>query len=127
MACELSRVLKPGGAFIATREHVISHPDDLNTFLNNHPLHHIYGKENAYLLKDYISSLNNAGIKLNEVINPFESDINRFPQTLNDIKYNLAKMIHFPFPNLIPQILIKVYGDHISTPGRLYSFLGVKQ
>lgn len=44
MLCrEVSRVLKPHGIFIATREHVISKPEDLARFLKKHPLHQFYG------------------------------------------------------------------------------------
>ena len=40
---ELARVLAPGGLFLATREHVISRPEDLPAFLSSHPLHPLYG------------------------------------------------------------------------------------
>lgn len=46
-ACrEMFRVLRPGGVLIAAREHVISKEADLQQFLDQHPLHHLYG-ENA--------------------------------------------------------------------------------
>jgi SAM-dependent methyltransferase len=52
-ACrEMFRVLRPDGIFIAAREHVISKDDDLGKFLKQHPLHHLYGGENAFLLTD---------------------------------------------------------------------------
>ncbi len=44
---EAARVLKPGGAFLATREHVISHKADLPRFLEAHSLHRYYGGENV--------------------------------------------------------------------------------
>ena len=44
---EVARVLKPGGVFIATREHVVDVPEELPAFLASHPLHHLYGGENA--------------------------------------------------------------------------------
>ena len=46
---ELARVLKPGGVLVATREHVISSPTQLPAFLDSHPLHNLYGGENAYI------------------------------------------------------------------------------
>jgi SAM-dependent methyltransferase len=43
-ACrEIFRVLAPGGIFVAAREHVISRESDLGRFLDQHPLHHLYG------------------------------------------------------------------------------------
>ena len=47
-ACrEMFRVLRPGGMLIAAREHVISKEADLGAFLDQHPLHHLYGGEHA--------------------------------------------------------------------------------
>ena len=54
---EMHRVLKPGGIFIAAREHVISKEADLEKFLEQHPLHHLYGGEHAFLLERYIEAL----------------------------------------------------------------------
>jgi ubiquinone/menaquinone biosynthesis C-methylase UbiE len=36
---EVFRMLRPGGGFIAARERVISHLEDLPAFLAAHPLH----------------------------------------------------------------------------------------
>jgi len=67
---EAGRVLKTGGVFIATREHVISKKEDLSKFLENHPLHKLYGGENAFLLEEYKKVIENAGIL--EVIDIFQ-------------------------------------------------------
>ena len=57
-ACrEMFRVLRPDGIFIAAREHVISKEADLGKFLDQHPLHHLYGGEHAFLLDRYTSAL----------------------------------------------------------------------
>ena len=50
---EVFRVLKPHGRFVATREHVVGSPADLQTFLDSHPLHWLYGGESAYSLREY--------------------------------------------------------------------------
>ena len=85
-ACrEFFRVLKPGGRFIAVREHVISRPEDLELFLNIHPLHHLYGGENAFLLEDYITPISEAGLEIQQVISPLESPINFAPHTLQTL------------------------------------------
>jgi SAM-dependent methyltransferase len=44
---EARRVLRPGGTLVAIREHVISRAADLPRFLEQHPLHRLYGGEHA--------------------------------------------------------------------------------
>jgi SAM-dependent methyltransferase len=126
LCSESARVLKPNGTFIATREHVLSRREDLQTFLNNHPLHFLYGGENAFLLQDYTSAITSAGIKLIKVLNPFQSDINLFPQSKSGIKAEFARRRLLPYPNLIPDWLLTWKGNRLDAPGRLYSFLGKK-
>lgn len=126
MCQEIGRVLKNNGSFIATREHVISHKKDLSLFLEKHPLHKLYGGENAYLLKEYVTAINQGGIILTHILNPFQSNINLFPQTIDGLKIKLAKKFIFPFPQLIPNILLKLWGKFTNTPGRLYTFVGKK-
>ncbi|MEC8147407.1 MAG: methyltransferase domain-containing protein [Pseudomonadota bacterium] len=135
-ACrEFFRVLKPGGKFIAVREHVISRPEDLELFLNIHPLHHLYGGENAFLLEDYITPISEAGLEIQQVISPLESPINFAPHTLQTLKKEIAKkatknlpfardIVRFglgipPVWSITEYLLGKV--DH--RPGRHYSFI----
>ena len=63
---EIFRVLKKGAVMVASREHVISKKEDLDQFLDSHPLHSLYGGENAYLLKEYIDAIYGAGFKLSK-------------------------------------------------------------
>jgi len=123
---EICRVLKKGGMLIATREHVISKHEDLKKFLEVHPLHHLYGGEHAYLLKEYKSAITRAGIRLIHILNPFQSDINLYPDTINGLKVHLAKRMMFPWPQLIPNLLLTILGSVIKTPGRIYTFIGKK-
>ncbi len=123
---EAARVLKPGGIFIATREHVLSRPEDLQAFLDSHPLHRLYGGENAFLLKEYTAAITSAGIRLTKVLNPWESEINLYPETMSDLKVYIARKLLLPFPVLIPDWLLAWRGKRIDSPGRLYSFLGKK-
>lgn len=111
---------------IAIREHVISKKNDLKFFLKNHPLHKLYGGENAYILEEYKAAISGGGIKIESVLNPFASDINLFPDIVDSVKTRIARKIKFPFPKWIPDIMIHWYGGLIRTPGRLYSFVGVK-
>lgn len=123
---EIARVLKPGGLLIAVREHVISRREDLPTFLEQHPLHRLYGGERAYLLADYTQAIERVGIRLRAILNPFESDINLFPETTSSLKSRIARRIMWPWPRLIPDLCLTWLGNRIQTPGRLYSFVGCK-
>lgn len=123
---EIARVLKPNGLFIATREHVISRHEDLNRFLETHPLHRLYDGEHAYLLKEYTESIERAGLVISKVLNPMESDINLFPDTLTTLRAQFAKRLHIP-NCLIPKAALSLYGWMMNTPGRLYSFVASKK
>jgi hypothetical protein len=105
---------------------VISKPTDLNCFLAQHPLQKMYGGENAYLLQNYTNAIQQSGIHINEILNPFASDINLFPESQMTIKNKIAQKIHLPFPSLIPAAVLKVIGKFNHNPGRLYSFIGRK-
>lgn len=125
---EAYRVLCPGGIFLATREHVISHENDLSSFLDNHPLQGLYGGENAYTLKRYISAIEGSGIILKNVLATYDSDINLFPGTkigLNDQIFNKFK-IRLP-DRIIDSMVIPLLNFIDTVPGRLYSFVGYKR
>jgi SAM-dependent methyltransferase len=138
-ACrEFFRVLKPGGLFVAVREHVISVPGDLPRFLEQHPLHRLYGGEQAFLLKQYVAALDQAGFAKLEVISPWHSPINYAPYTLGSLKDELAQRagLGVPVVGRLVRALFDVPGiwplsrmilgrvDH--RPGRLYSFVARK-
>jgi ubiquinone/menaquinone biosynthesis C-methylase UbiE len=117
---EIFRVLKKGGLFLATREHVISRREHLQVFLDSHPLHRFYGGENAYLLNEYTGAIKKAGFKIKRILKPFDSDINQFPCSINSFKpgkdiLNLRFKLRLAKLNLI-----------CDTPGRLYSFMCIK-
>jgi SAM-dependent methyltransferase len=124
LCAEIGRVLKPGGIFIATREHVISRQEDLPVFLAAHPLHSLYAGENAFLLQDYLTAIAAGGISLEHVLNPKESDINLYPETCDGVKRRWARRLRLPSPRLIPDALLRYAGARNNTPGRLYTFAG---
>lgn len=122
---EVERVLKPGGAFLFTREHVISKNEDLSEFLAGHPLHRLYGGERAYPLDDYRRSLESGGLTLTAVFNPYQSDINLYPETRSGLRRRIAGRLRLPAA-VVPQALLGLLGAVSDTPGRLYTFVGKK-
>jgi SAM-dependent methyltransferase len=70
---EISRVLKPSGRFIAIRDHVLKRKTDMDAFLANHALHHLYGGENAYLFNEYKAAITEAPLEIEQVYRSFQS------------------------------------------------------
>lgn len=136
LCSEAYRVLKKRGVFIATREHVISDKKDLNSFLKSHPLHFLYGGENAFLLHEYIDAIKASGFSIKKVIGPFDSVINYSPMTQKDFHKMISNEISPKLGNnigeylsnkkFINRILGKRFSKRSSEAGRLYSFLAVK-
>ena len=124
LCCEIVRVLKPGGLFMFTREHVISRHEDLDTFLNAHPLHRFTGGEHAYRLEEYLAALREAGLTVDRALNPFESEINLHPHTVMSVKTTLARRYRLPWPWLISDGLLRWLGARSDVPGRAYTFVG---
>lgn len=127
LCAEMARVLKPGGMFLATREHVIFKDADLSVFLAEHPLHRIYGGENAYRLREYKSAIERAGIRLTRVLNPWASDINLYPRSAGEIRALIhARLPFVPTPVIRPALLPRL-GWLLRSPGTAYSFVGVRE
>ena len=135
---EIFRVLKPGGVMVATREHVISRPADLQQFLDSHPLHHLYGGEHAFLLAQYTDAMKNAGLDIRQQLAPFDSPINYFPMSEQDwvaiCTQPLARLIgrgatarlfsrEHGLGNFTVPVLARLVNWRNQTPGRLYSFV----
>jgi ubiquinone/menaquinone biosynthesis C-methylase UbiE len=133
---EVARVLCPGGLFIALREHVISRMEDLPLFLKSHPLHGLYGGENAFLLQEYYQAIREAGLRVQRVYGPYESAINFFPMTCLETQEKLHALLGRYLGQCLARWLS--HRDRIRslagwchsvrdrTPGRLYSFVAVK-
>jgi SAM-dependent methyltransferase len=136
-ACaEFFRVLRPGGRLLAVREHVISRPEDLPAFFEIHPLHKLYGGENAFQLPVYQEALASAGFTQLRTLAPFDSAINFAPHSLASLQAEMAAragcrlpgsgaLLRALLPTLWPlmrPLLNRV--DH--RPGRLYSFMAVR-
>jgi SAM-dependent methyltransferase len=127
LCAEMARVLKPGGMFLATREHVIFRDEDLAIFLAEHPLHWIYGGEHAYRLSEYKHAIEGAGIRLTKVIHPWASAVNLYPRTVREIGQLIHARLPFVPVSLITPALIKRLGGFLRSPGTAYSFAGIRE
>lgn len=133
---ELYRVLKPGGRLIATRDHVISNSGQLPKFLAKHPLHDLYGGENAFQRKEYEACLKVAGFAIRSVLGPWDSIINSTPFTRHKLhELFLARFGHWLgaawFARMAFSEVGFQLGRHILAvmdhrPGRLYTFVADK-
>ncbi len=77
---ECARVLRPGGLFVAVREHVVDDEGQLEVFLAEHPVHRLAGGEHAWSLPTYLSAIRGAGLTIVDELGPWDSIINAFPE-----------------------------------------------
>jgi SAM-dependent methyltransferase len=129
---ECARVLKPGGDFLATREHVVSDEAQLEAFLADHPLHRLHGGERAYPLEDYLAALESAGLIVVRSLGPYDTVINHFPESNFQVKSKICEALKGRYGRFA-SVLLRVqraeamYRRRLSAgcdyPGRLYTFL----
>jgi SAM-dependent methyltransferase len=131
---EVARVLKPGGRLVAVREHVISRDEDIGAFFEIHPLHSLYGGENAFRLDHYRAAIRSSGLRLERVLAPLASPINYAPYDLAGLRREIAaRFAGVPgLPVLVGLLLrtpiigrglLGLAGLIDRRPGRLYSFV----
>lgn len=133
LCAEVFRVLKPGGKFIAVRDHVVSSPKDLPAFFKIHPLHQLYGGENALQVGQYLDALQTAGFRVEQVLRPFDSVINYAPYTRDTLRKEFQHRLgRLPLGRIAGRLLnVELVMDAALTilsrvdrrPGRLYSFI----
>jgi SAM-dependent methyltransferase len=136
LVAEVARVLRPGGTFLACREHVVDDEAQLRDFLAAHPIHRLAGGENAFSLDRYQRAIAGAGLVLDRSIGHWESVINAFPTARSDAE--LATL-----PTTLPTISLTQRFGRIGSvaarlgpvrgwewrrlagpqPGRLYTFV----
>ena len=132
----MSRVLKKGGLFFTVRDHVIYNEKDKAWFLENHPLQKYYGGENAFTSNEYKSAIQSAGLILQKELKFFDSVINYFPDSAENMQNRRKKIESELKKNLIFKIFSKkrrLQADKIllesekSIPGRMYSYIAIKK
>ena len=130
---ELFRVLAPGGKMLALREHVAENEAELEAFLRNHPLHHLYGQEHAFPLeRGYLAAARAAGFVVRHVWGPVESILNfapgseaerqRFVRWLARRRFLRLGNALMWWPGFI-EANLRTYTAADRTPGRIFSFL----
>lgn len=132
---ECARILRPGGALLATREHVVNNDRQLRRFLKKHAMHRLAGGENAYRLDEYVGAIRGAHLALNAIIGPWDSVINAFPHARSaaDLPHLPAKLMKDRFGTVgdfvgsLPIVRDLLWAMiRIERPGRLYSFFATK-
>ena len=132
MLKEIHRVLRPEGVFIACRDHVINNRNkSLKSFLSKQVDHQLYGGENAFTLKEYITSITATGFLLKLKLGPYETPINLYPMTyeniLERIKLStLGKFVSLILPSSLIISLVFKSLKLSRRSGRLYSFVATK-
>lgn len=132
---ECHRVLRPGGLFLACREHVADNPRELAEFLAAHPVHQLTGGENAYSLAQYEGAVTGAGLELVRTLGPWDSVLNAYPHVRTDAeiatlperlaaaRFGALGRIAARTPGLRALVRRRLFRPR---PGRLYSFLARK-
>jgi SAM-dependent methyltransferase len=132
MVREFARVLRRGGLLLSTREHVADNEQQLIAFRDEHPLHRLYGGENAYPLDRYLESFAKAGLRTTETWGPLESILNFSPGTENERRISLRQVANhsylrlgrlFGWSDRFKQAQLRRHTQRDRTPGRIYSFL----
>jgi ubiquinone/menaquinone biosynthesis C-methylase UbiE len=133
---ESMRVLKPGGLFLACREHVVDDEAQKQIFLRDHLMHKLAGNENAYSLSEYIQAITGAGLKLISVLYPWDTLINAFPEVRSprEIEHIHVKWLKSKFGavgyalSFVPGAnkMVRWRFSHLRKPGRMFTFLATK-
>jgi SAM-dependent methyltransferase len=79
LVSECARVLRRGGTMLATREHVVDDDAQLREFLDAHPVHRLTHAEHAYPLPRYLSAFEDAGLRVERALGPWDTVINAYP------------------------------------------------
>jgi len=133
---ECYRVLKPGGLFLACREHVADTPQELEAFLASHPVHQLAGGEHAFAMSQYLHAITAAGFQLQRVYRPLESVINAFPVIATEAEREAIPRarLQAKFGQVgsllaaVPWVRERVWRKLAATlpPGAMHTFMAVK-
>lgn len=129
---ECARVLRPGGYFVACREHVVADDAELAEFLARHPVHQLAGGEHAYTLEEYTTAIERAGLQVVQMLAPWDSVINAFPtaRSTEELRSLPRRYLTSRFGPLggwaarIPFVANRFWARiRRASPGQMYSFV----
>lgn len=132
---EMARLLKPGGMFFSFRDHVADDAAQKEQFFREHPLHHLYGGENAYSEAQYRAALEGAGLHVERQWGHFAAAFNFAPTTARQVVRGAAgKVIPGPLADIAAALLSgflypptgKLLSRLYRHPGRHVAFLARK-
>jgi SAM-dependent methyltransferase len=134
---ECARVLRPGGVFLACREHVVGDEKELAEFLRAHPIHQLAGGENAWKLDQYLNAIRASGLELKKTLRPWDSLVNAFPEVRSNaelrgywrVRLVAERGLFGRVAALVPGVEARMWRNlnRAPVPGRLFSFLCVKR
>ena len=136
LVAECYRLLKPGGIFIACREHIADDEKQLKIFLANHPVHQLAGGEYAFPEARYVGAVKKAGFIEVKVLRFWDSVINAYPEVTSqqDLQNYLRERLRKRL-GLLGSIagrfgvVRRRYARRLNAvriPGRMYSFVATK-
>ena len=134
---ECARLVKPGGIFVASREHVVTDSAERAEFLSNHVIHRLTGSEGAFELWRYEQAIQSAGLKIKRVYGPLDSVVNTYPG------FSSAELAELPrkrwrqklgglgalvadVPVASSWMMKRIARNTDPAPGRLYTFVAAK-
>jgi ubiquinone/menaquinone biosynthesis C-methylase UbiE len=132
---ECYRITRPGGLFLACREHIVDDDAQMAEFLAKHPVHQLAGNENAYRLDEYTGAIVSAGYQNLRVLRTYDSVINAFPavrsqQELATLPEKRFRQAFGPLGGALGRIslLRALYWRRLHKPvaGRMYTFVAYK-
>jgi SAM-dependent methyltransferase len=132
---ECARVIRPGGIFLACREHVVDDAWQLEEFLHAHVVHKLAGGEHAWPLSVYQSAIREAGLELTSTLGPWDTVINAFPAVRSEEeRRGYARGLVIAKLGWLGRLLLLVPGVEAAawrrldqpTPGRLFTFVARK-
>lgn len=130
---EIFRLLKPGGRLVALRDHVVDRPEDMANFFDRHPLHNLYGGENAFTPAQYRNALQAAGFVIDREFGSIDSPINLAPLTPADLHdmvarktFGIGRLLKPLFAPALFWKLAPLLSKIDRRPGRLVSFACTK-
>ena len=136
MLRECARVLRPDGTLVACREHVVDNERQLEQFRAAHPIHRLAGGENAFALGDYVGAMRAAGLTITRQFGPWDSIINAYPLARTEAELADLPITAFQqrFGRVGTLVTATPFGGWLARwwlarprPGRLYTFLAVKE